>query len=424
MSKIALANKAIDGNYYTYEQAKQLVNPDRLRQEFQLYTGAQDRPTLNKVALMSPQERANDVATNYFQRGVDQLDKPFLSSVLTDASNFKTNAEITDKLVNRALTDKSLQSGFDAFQSVVANKDTSKLDGFIKSFLQSNPSQADINAVSDRLGFQIPSDFTSISNLKGTPAWVNSLIPNANDLAVKNAYVDATTQKNQGLGDVNGIYSKTITQYTPQTSQQLTQAGNSGASNLDALLVQQQQALNSLKSSSPGNNAQSFLDSINSDIARIDPSKVVNFTPPATTTPATTTPATTNPYVAAGGIGGTQAGVDTANTVAQSNLQNGAIGTLLTGQNTANATQTQPADNAQLNNWLADQQRTLAFINANANDSTKASNIANAQSYLSSINSDIARIDPSKVVNYSAPVANTGSTIPGVGVNTLLNKPV
>ena len=140
--------------------------------------------------------------------------------------------------------------------------------------------------------------------------------------------------------------------------------------------------------------------------------------------------------MAAGGIGGTQAGIDTANTVAQSNLQNGAIGTLLTGQNTANTAgstppastfnqaQTVSANNNDLNNWISRRDNALAFINANANDPTKAANIASAQSVLNGYNTQIGNVDPTKVVAYTPTVANTGSTIPGVGVNTLLNKPV
>ena len=172
--------------------------------------------------------------------------------------------------------------------------------------------------------------------------------------------------------------------------------------------------------------AQGLLNSINADINKVDPTKVVTYSAPATT----------NPYVAAGGIGGTQAGIDTANTVAQSNLQNGAIGTLLTGQNTANTAgstppastfnqaQTVSANNNDLNNWISRRDNALAFINANANDPTKAANIASAQSVLNGYNTQIGNVDPTKVVAYTPTVANTGSTIPGVGVNTLLNKPV
>ena len=51
--------------------------------------------------------------------------------------------------------------------------------------------------------------------------------------------------------------------------------------------------------------------------------------------------------------------------------------------------------------WLnSEQARTIAFLNANANDPTKATNVTNAKSYLDSINADIARTQPDKVVAY------------------------
>ena len=68
---------------------------------------------------------------------------------------------------------------------------------------------------------------------------------------------------------------------------------------------------------------------------------------------------------------------------------------------------------------LSEQKRVIDFINSNANNTSVATQLANAKSYLESINYDIARVDPTKVVSAGNGIAtNTSGFTSASNMNT------